>query len=110
MQCNAGGTHIALRWRTMMPIQCTTDLTETIGKLCVGGDWACAHGDFSGLRHVAQQLAAYAPETIQCELAELATACTTDPDRAAALWDRLKNQVYREARMSWATNAELSIR
>ena len=80
----------------MTPIPCTAEVSETIGKLCVGGDWACVHGDFSGLRHVAQQLADFAPEPIHCELAELAAACSTDPDRAAALWDRLKNQLYRE--------------
>lgn len=71
---------------------------QTIGKLCVGGDWACAHGDFSGLRHVAQQLASYAPEPIHCELTELAAACATDPDHAVQLWDRLKNQLYRDVR------------
>ena len=81
----------------MTPMSCTPEISETIGKLCVGGDWACAHGDFAGLRHVAQQLADYAPEPIHCELARLAAACISEPRRAAALWDRLKNQLYCEA-------------
>jgi hypothetical protein len=62
----------------------------------VGGDWACAHGDLSGLRYVAQQLADYAAEPVHCELVELATACREDPDRAVALWNRLKPRLYRE--------------
>jgi hypothetical protein len=82
----------------MTPTHSTAEVSQTIGKLCVGGDWACAHGDFSGLRQVARELADYAPEPIHCELVELASACAADPDRAAALWQRLKNQLYRERR------------
>jgi hypothetical protein len=83
----------------MTPLPSTTrDASEAIGKLCVGGDWACAHGDFGGLRYIAEQLADFAPEPIHCELAALASACATDPDRASALWDRLKNQLFREER------------
>ena len=81
----------------MMPKPCTHEVGETIGKLCVGGDWASAHGDFAGLRYVARQLADYAPEPIHGELVELAAACTTDPDRAALLWSRVKSQVSCEA-------------
>jgi hypothetical protein len=95
------GTHLEVlvdAMTPMTPIRCTTEVSETIGKLCVGGDWACAHGDFSGLRQVARELADYAPEPIHCELVELASACTADPDRAAALWQRLKDQLYREVR------------
>ena len=76
----------------------TAGTSVTIGKLCVGGDQACENGDLGGLRHVAQQLAAYLPEPIHCELQALVAACTADPDRAAALWDALKNRLYREAR------------
>jgi hypothetical protein len=74
----------------------STATARTIGKLCVGGDWACANGDFGGLRHVAQQLADYVPEPTHCELATLADACDADPDRAAELWQRLKRGLYRE--------------
>ena len=82
----------------MVPMPSTTrEVTATIGKLCIGGDWACAHGDFSGLRYVAQQLADYAPEPTHCELQELAGACSSDPDRAAALWERLKSRLFRSA-------------
>jgi hypothetical protein len=81
----------------MTPEPSTPEHSQKIGKLCVGGDWACAHGDFSGLRHVAEQLAACAPEPLHCALVELAAACNADPVRAAAIWDRLKTEVYREA-------------
>jgi hypothetical protein len=67
----------------------------TVGKLCVGGDWACAHGDFGGLRHVAQQLAKYAPEALHGTLRELAATCGSHPDRAVELWCRLKDRIYR---------------
>jgi hypothetical protein len=72
-------------------------VTEAIGKLCVAGDWACAGGDLVGLRLIAKRLAAYSSEPLHCELAELAEACTAEPERAVALWDRLKNLIYREA-------------
>ncbi|HEY5922230.1 MAG TPA: hypothetical protein VIV11_11190 [Kofleriaceae bacterium] len=64
-----------------------------IGKLCVGGAWACAHGDFGGLRFVAQQLSVYVPEPFHGELVALACLCNDDPDRAAALWNRLKDRL-----------------
>ena len=73
------------------------DASKTIGKLCAGGDWACAHGDYGGLRYVAQQLEVFMPEPIHCELEQLAAACISDPDRAASLWDRLKCRLYRES-------------
>lgn len=78
-----------------MTASTTTQISETIGKLCVGGDWACAHGDFAGLRHVAQQLAAYAPEPLHCTLREIVATCDAQPERAAELWSRLKNLIYR---------------
>lgn len=73
-------------------------VASTIGTLCFGGDWACAHGDFAGLREVAQRLADYVPEPVHCDLAALAAACTSDPEEAAELWDRLKGRLYRTAR------------
>jgi hypothetical protein len=66
--------------------------SHSVGKLCVGGDWACAHGDFGGLRYIAQQLADYAPEPVRRDLAALASACANDPVRAIALWDRVRNK------------------
>lgn len=96
-----GGTHLERlvgAMTPMTPIPDTTNVCATIGKLCVGGDWASAHGDFSGLRNVAQQLAGYAPEPLHCALTELAAACCADPERAALLWNELKTQLYREAR------------
>jgi len=67
---------------------------QTIGQLCVGGDWAWAHGDFGGLRDIVQQLAAYAPEPVHCELVRLAELCLDDLDGAAVLWMRLKDHLY----------------
>lgn len=80
----------------MTPVPPTsTEASQRIGKLCLGGDWACAHGDFAGLRSVAQQLAEYVAEPIHCELVDLARACKSDPDRAAVLWNGLKERLYR---------------
>ena len=66
-----------------------------IGKLCVGGDWACAHGDLGALRHIARSLALHAEEPMHCELLELAEACRCDPDTAVARWMQIKDQLYR---------------
>jgi hypothetical protein len=99
-QVASHGTHLERLIGAMTPMTpqpCTAEVSETVGKLCVGGDWACAHGDFAGLRQIVRQLADYAPEPIHCELVELASACSADPDRAALLWQRLKDLLYREA-------------
>jgi hypothetical protein len=68
-------------------------IARTIAKLCVGGDWACAHGDLAALGDIADRLADYAPETLHCELVALADQCRCDPDGAVAVWMRLKEQV-----------------
>ncbi len=73
----------------------THGTARDIGKLCVGGDWACAHGDFAGLRDVVQQLSAYTPEPTHCALVELADACIAEPARAAELWEALKERIFR---------------
>jgi hypothetical protein len=83
----------------MTPLSSTKPETRVpIGKLCVGGDWACAHGDLGGLRYVAQQLADYVREPMHGELDTLVAACANDPDRAIALWTSLKDRVCRRAR------------
>lgn len=84
-----------------MTIQPTTTspASNAIGKLCVCGDRACANGDFGGLRQVAHELAGYASEPVHCELVALAAACVAEPERAAALWDALKERLYREPRV-----------
>jgi hypothetical protein len=85
----------------MTPLPSTTpEASEAIGRLCIGADWACAHGDLDSLREIAHQLASYVPEPIHCELVALASACAGAPDRATTLWDRLKTQLYREVRPS----------
>jgi hypothetical protein len=67
--------------------------SHLLGELTVGGDWACAHGDFSGLRDIAHRLCAIAPEPIHCALVELADACLCSPVRASQLWFQLKQTV-----------------
>jgi hypothetical protein len=73
----------------------TASTTRAIGQLCVGGDWACAHGDLAGLRHIARRLAVLADEPLHCELVALAELCRTSPERATAAWTRLKPRLYR---------------
>lgn len=75
----------------------TRAASESIGKLCMGGDWACAHGDFGGLREVARQLAAHVPEPLHCELETLAAACAAHPAKAVSLWTTLKDRIFQEA-------------
>jgi hypothetical protein len=67
---------------------------HNVGWPCVDGDWAWVHGDFGALRDIAQRLAASAPEPMHCELMKLAELCLYDLDGAAALWTRLKDQLY----------------
>jgi hypothetical protein len=68
--------------------------TRAIRELCVGGEWACAHGDFAGLRHVAIRLAGYMSEPDRDELVALATACIGDPSGAALRWNRLQRKLH----------------
>jgi hypothetical protein len=67
----------------------SSEALHTFRALRMGGDWACAHGDFSALRGVARRLTAYVPDPVRGDLAALADSCVSDPDRAAVLWDRL---------------------
>ena len=69
---------------------------QSIGKLCVGGDWACAHGDYAALRDIALRLSALAPEPMHCTLLELADACFVDSDRASQLWSTCKDALFRD--------------
>jgi len=69
---------------------------HAIGQLCVGGDWACAHGDLAGLRDIAQRLAEQLSEPLHCELVALADACHADAEQAPERWEQLKERVYRE--------------
>jgi hypothetical protein len=73
--------------------------TRTIGQLCVGGDWACAHGDLEALGDVAERLADYTKDPLQDELQALSVLCHSDPERATATWMRLKNQIFRGDRL-----------
>lgn len=73
----------------------TPAIAHEIGKLCVCGDWACAHGDISALRHVAQCLAVHVQEPLHCELLELVETCSYDPEHAVERWVLLKDQLHR---------------
>jgi hypothetical protein len=73
---------------------------RTIGQLCVGGDWACAHGDLEALGDVAERLADYANDPLHDELEALSVLCHNDPERAATTWMRLKNQLLRSDHLS----------
>ena len=64
-----------------------------IGKLCVGGDWACSNGDLEALGDVAVQLADFAREPLHRQLLALGALCHDDPDQASAAWLRLKAEV-----------------
>ncbi len=70
-----------------------TDPNHLIGKLCVGGDWACAHGDLDALRYVARCLADHTSGALHRELIALAVACYEAPDVAAASWVALRDRV-----------------
>ena len=71
---------------------------HAIGQLCVGGDWACAHGDLETLGHIAKRLAERAQESLHGELVLLAELCRRDADSAVAVWLRLKDQMLRSGR------------
>jgi hypothetical protein len=64
-----------------------------INELCFGGDWACAHGDLSGLAYIAEELAERVREPLHGKLVELARTCRSDPDRATARWFAMKDLV-----------------
>ena len=72
----------------------TDTKAHLIGELCVGGDWACAHGDFSALRDIARRLSAYVDEPMHCAWVELADTCLDDLGRASQLWVELKETIF----------------
>lgn len=74
----------------MLAVDAAPRTAHRIGVLCIGGDWACAHGDLSGLHDVARQLAAHVGEPLHCEVMALADLCQGDGDRAGALWATLR--------------------
>jgi len=69
------------------------DTTHEISTLCVGGEWACAHGDVAGLREVVTRLAAVVPPPLRDELRAVAEACRHDAEHAAALWVEAERRV-----------------
>jgi hypothetical protein len=68
--------------------------TQTIGRLCVCGDWACAQGDYAGLREIVQRLAASVGEPLHCELLALADGCRPDAELVFARWARIKDLLH----------------
>ncbi len=67
-----------------------------MGELVIGGDWACAHGDFSTLHHIAEQLAEHADNhtSLKRQLLAFANACYDDPDQAAVQWAALRTRCF----------------
>jgi hypothetical protein len=74
-------------------LQSPDPVARTVGKLCVGGDWACANGDLEALGDIASRLVICTPEPLHRELRRLSELCRTDPDRATGVWVRLKRRV-----------------
>jgi hypothetical protein len=66
-----------------------------IGELCLGGDWARAHGDIEALGFVAKELALRGPAHLRRRLNELAVECLSNPARAAVDWPIVKALVAR---------------
>lgn len=64
-----------------------------MGKLCVGGDWACANGDLGTLGDIASRLVTCVPERLHCELSDLSELCRKHPDQATSAWVRVKSHV-----------------
>lgn len=67
--------------------------TRVIGKLCLGGDWACANGDLEALGDIAARLVPHTAEPLRSELVALSALCRDDPDHATAVWGRLRSRV-----------------
>lgn len=77
----------------MQALPYSHDTAREIGQLCVSGDWAAAHGDFSTLRYVSEQLVPWLPDELHVYLIELSAACWDDLDRASSLWETLKRRI-----------------
>jgi hypothetical protein len=73
------------------------DPPHAISALCLGGEWAMAHGDFAGLRDVARRLEQYVPEVLD-ELQALETACQKDIDRASEIWVHVERRITSASR------------
>jgi len=72
----------------------TPDTAHAVGELVIGGDWACAHGDFETLHFITQQLAGHAQRGLKRQLLACADACYADPDQAAAQWASLRTLCF----------------
>lgn len=70
------------------------DTGHAVGELVLGGDWACAHGDFGTLHFITVKLAQHAKPRLRRRLLDCATACYDNPDRAAAEWATLRTRCF----------------
>lgn len=77
----------------MMTTQPT--FSHAVGELCLGADWACAHGDLETLGHVAGRLAVLLREhpTLHAELLDLERKCYLDAEGAMRAWMSVKRHV-----------------
>lgn len=81
--------------RSGMATTTTPSSPRRIGQLCVGGDWACSHGDLAGLRFVARELANATTEPLHDALLVLADECYADPNHAIRSWVRIRKRMLR---------------
>ena len=64
-----------------------------MSELLVGGDWACADGDFGTIAHNAELLAYCVVEPLRHELLDVARACHEDHEHAAERWTEARTHV-----------------
>jgi hypothetical protein len=78
-----------------------------IKELLVGGDWACAHGNWGTLASIARDLASRLPPLEAAQALAVADCgcccCGRDLDRATAAWARLAAGLRAQARVGSAT-------
>jgi hypothetical protein len=68
--------------------------SHEVGELVVGGDWACAHGDFSTLHFIGERLATHAASSLKTKLLAFAEHCLDNPERAATEWASLRTRCF----------------
>jgi hypothetical protein len=78
--------------------RCSRDpRARMIGRLCLGGDWACANGDLDALGDIAERLVRCSPEAMRGELTGLSACCRGELHQATVAWVKLKSRVLRSA-------------
>ena len=78
--------------------QPTSHIARRVGELCLGGDWACAHGDVESLGFIVEELAGLIAGPGDCALGEVVQQCRHDPEAATARWAEVKDRARRAPR------------